>query len=146
MSEANCGRRAPWTRTRNSLALIAGCGPDGADRHRYCQLVAHDPGRSPYRTTPSQGRRRESVAPQPESLHDSLLQLKKSGVSAKELTLWLGRLDVEPLPAGWSPLRERAAPGLTPLFFRHTAARARLTREACVSESRIRYENLRQGI
>ena len=40
---------------------------------------------------------RESRTPQPESLHDSLARLKASGVSAKELLLWLGRLDVEPV-------------------------------------------------
>ncbi|HKY90887.1 MAG TPA: phosphoenolpyruvate carboxylase [Nevskiaceae bacterium] len=40
---------------------------------------------------------RESATPQPESLHDALARLKASGVSAKELVLWLGRLDVEPV-------------------------------------------------
>lgn len=40
---------------------------------------------------------RESGAPQPDSLHDALAKLKASGVSAKELMLWLGRLDVEPV-------------------------------------------------
>jgi phosphoenolpyruvate carboxylase len=40
---------------------------------------------------------RESRTPQPESLHDVLARLKASGVSAKELLLWLSRLDVEPV-------------------------------------------------
>ncbi|MGQ0697794.1 MAG: phosphoenolpyruvate carboxylase [Panacagrimonas sp.] len=40
---------------------------------------------------------RESRTPQPESLSDTLTRLKTSGVSAKELMLWLGRLDVEPV-------------------------------------------------
>ncbi len=41
--------------------------------------------------------RQEDRTPQPESLHDSLARLKASGVSAKELMLWLNRLDVEPV-------------------------------------------------
>ena len=40
---------------------------------------------------------RQSRTPQPESLHDALARLKASGVSAKELLLWLARLDVEPV-------------------------------------------------
>ena len=40
---------------------------------------------------------REGAAPQPESLLDTLTQLKAAGVSARELLLWLGRLDVEPV-------------------------------------------------
>lgn len=40
---------------------------------------------------------RQSRKPQPESLRDSLARLKDSGVSARELILWLGRLDVEPV-------------------------------------------------
>ena len=40
---------------------------------------------------------RESRRPQPDSLADTLSRLKASGVSAKELVLWLGRLDVEPV-------------------------------------------------
>lgn len=40
---------------------------------------------------------RQSRTPQPESLHDALARLKASGVSAKELLLWLSRLDVEPV-------------------------------------------------
>ncbi|MGQ0623018.1 MAG: phosphoenolpyruvate carboxylase [Panacagrimonas sp.] len=40
---------------------------------------------------------RESRTPQPESLADTLTRLKASGVSGKELMLWLGRLDVEPV-------------------------------------------------
>lgn len=40
---------------------------------------------------------RESRTPQPDSLVDTLTRLKASGVSTKELVLWLGRLDVEPV-------------------------------------------------
>lgn len=40
---------------------------------------------------------RESRSPQPDSLADTLLRLKSGGVSAKELILWLNRLDVEPV-------------------------------------------------
>tara|TARA_R110000850_G_scaffold191091_9_gene317325 strand:+ start:22023 stop:24728 length:2706 start_codon:yes stop_codon:yes gene_type:complete len=40
---------------------------------------------------------RESDRPQPDSLTDVLMRLQAAGVSAKELLLWLGRLDVEPV-------------------------------------------------
>ncbi|MGH8516939.1 MAG: phosphoenolpyruvate carboxylase, partial [Panacagrimonas sp.] len=40
---------------------------------------------------------RQSRTPQPESLRDALARLKASGVSVKELLLWLSRLDVEPV-------------------------------------------------
>lgn len=40
---------------------------------------------------------REEAGAQPDSLRDALARLKASGVSARELLLWLGRLDVEPV-------------------------------------------------
>lgn len=40
---------------------------------------------------------REGTAPQPDGLKDTLARLKAAGVSARELLLWLGRLDVEPV-------------------------------------------------
>lgn len=40
---------------------------------------------------------REQAGAQPDSLRDALQKLKDGGVSARELLLWLGRLDVEPV-------------------------------------------------
>lgn len=40
---------------------------------------------------------REDSAPQPDSVQATLGALKNAGVSARELLLWLGRLDVEPV-------------------------------------------------
>ncbi len=41
--------------------------------------------------------RQSASKPQPDSLLDTLRRLKASGVSLRELMLWLGRLDVEPV-------------------------------------------------
>ena len=84
-----------------SLAeLLAGLSPQHAEQlirafSTYFQVV--NLAERVHRIRRRRDYQRQGGAPQPEGVHDALLQLKSQGVSLDELRQWLPRIDIEPV-------------------------------------------------